>query len=59
MGSIDLADPKQVTGVCIKCQSCVRKCPHGAKYFTDEAFLSHIAMLEQNFTRPAENAVFV
>ena len=59
MGSIDMADPKQVTGVCIKCQSCVRKCPHGAKYFTDEAFLSHIAMLEQNFTRPAENAVFV
>ena len=54
-----MADPKQVTGVCIKCQSCVRKCPHGAKYFTDEAFLSHIAMLEQNFTRPAENAVFV
>lgn len=59
MGSIDAADPSQVTGVCIKCQSCVRSCPQGAKYFTDEAFLSHIAMLEQNFIRRAENRVFL
>ena len=59
MGSIDPANPAQVSGVCIKCQSCVRKCPQHAKYFADEAFLSHISMLEQNFTRPAENRIFV
>lgn len=59
MGSIDAADPAQVTGICIKCQACVRSCPHGAKYFEDAAFLSHIAMLEQNFTRRAENKLFL
>lgn len=59
MGSIDSADSTQVTGICIKCQSCVRKCPRKAKYFEDAAFLSHVAMLEQNFTRRADNCVFV
>ena len=46
------------TGVCIKCQACVRGCPEHAKYFDDAAFLSHVAMLEQNFTAPKENAFF-
>ena len=58
MGSIDRARPDQVTGVCIKCQSCVRGCPRQAKYFDDPEFLSHITMLEQNFQRPAENQLF-
>ena len=58
MGSIDRARPDQVTGVCIKCQSCVRGCPRQAKYFDDPEFLSHIKMLEQNFQRPAENQLF-
>lgn len=58
MGSIDPEAPFQVTGVCIKCQACVRGCPLGAKYFDDPAFLSHVAMLEQNYTAAKEN-VFV
>lgn len=58
MGSIDRARPDQVTGVCIKCQSCVRGCPRQAKFFDDPEFLSHITMLEQNFQRPAENQLF-
>lgn len=58
MGSIDRAHPDQVTGVCIKCQSCVRGCPRQAKFFDDPEFLSHIKMLEQNFQRPAENQLF-
>ncbi len=53
MGSID--DAVQVVGLCIKCQACVRKCPQHAKYFTDEDFLSHVRMLEQNYTARAEN----
>ena len=28
-------------------------------YFDDEAFLSHVAMLEQNYTRRAEMEVFI
>lgn len=59
MGSISREDPKEVPGICIKCQACVKKCPTNAKYFDDPAFLSHIAMLEQNYTRRAEAEIFV
>ncbi len=58
MRAIDPEDVLQVPGVCIKCHACVRKCPTGAKYFDDPAFLSHLAMLEQNFTAEKENELF-
>lgn len=59
MGSISAEDPLQVTGICIKCQACIKKCPVHAKYFDDPAFLSHVAMLEQNYTRRAEPETFL
>ena len=37
----------------------MRKCTRRAKYFDDPAFLSHVAMLEQNFTEPKKNEVFL
>lgn len=58
MGSIDKEDTARITGICIKCQSCVRNCPKHAKYFDDPAFLSHVAMLEQNFQEPKKNHIF-
>lgn len=58
MGSVDPADVCSVPGVCIKCQACVHICPENAKYFDDPAFLSHKAMLEQNYTEPKSNAWF-
>lgn len=59
VGSINRENPQEVPGICIKCQACVKKCPTNAKYFDDPAFLSHIAMLEQNYTRRAEAEIFV
>ncbi len=59
MGAIDPANVAEVPGTCIKCQSCVRKCTRGAKYFDDPAFLSHVAMLERNFQEPKENRLFI
>jgi len=59
MGAIDPADPLLVPGTCIKCQACVKVCRTGAKYFDDPAFLSHVAMLEANYTRRAEPAFFL
>lgn len=59
MGAIDPKNAANVPGTCIKCQRCVRKCTKGAKYFDDPAFLSHVAMLEQNFAQPKENEVFL
>ncbi|MBQ2996725.1 MAG: 4Fe-4S binding protein [Oscillibacter sp.] len=57
-GAINPENVAEVNGVCIKCQACVRKCTRKAKYFEDAAFLSHVAMLEQNFTDRKENALF-
>ncbi len=59
MGSIDREDPGKTTGICIKCHACVHKCPHKARSFTDAAFLSHRAMLEQNYQRPAESVLLI
>lgn len=59
MGAIDPADVFRVPGTCIKCQACVRQCARQAKYFADPAFLSHVAMLEQNFTARKENRTFL
>ena len=59
MGSISFEDFRTVESVCIKCHACVGRCPVGAKYFDDPAFLSHKAMLEENFQRRAESAVFL
>ncbi|MBR7150270.1 MAG: EFR1 family ferrodoxin [Oscillospiraceae bacterium] len=58
MGSISRENVADVTGVCIKCHSCVKNCPMGAKFFDDEAFLSHKAMLERDFMRRAEAEIF-
>ncbi len=58
MGSINREDPALVEGICIKCHACISKCPAGAKYFIDEDFLSHVRMLEKNFTARAENDFF-
>ena len=58
MGAIDPKDVTQVPGTCIKCQACIRKCTKQAKYFDDPAFLSHVAMLEANFTEPKENEIY-
>ncbi len=59
MGAIDPKNVAEVPGTCIKCQSCVRKCTHHAKYFDDPAFLSHVAMLEKNFQEPKEMETFL
>ncbi|MCI2106086.1 MAG: EFR1 family ferrodoxin [Intestinimonas sp.] len=59
MGSISEAAPQVVTGICIKCQACIKKCPTSAKYFDDAALLSHVAMLEKNYIRRTESEFFV
>lgn len=59
MGSISAENPQEVSGICIKCQSCIKKCPQDAKYFDDEAFLSHVKMLEENYTGRAKPETFI
>ena len=58
MASINPQDITDVSGICIKCHACVNGCPEGAKYFDDKAFLSHVVMLEQNFTDEKDNRFF-
>ena len=50
MGSISADNVADVSGICIKCQACVKFCPTHAKYFTDADFLSHVEMLENTYT---------
>ena len=59
MGAIDKNVASLITGTCIKCQACIKKCPNHAKYFDDPAFLSHVAMLEKNYTGRAEPEFFI
>ncbi len=59
MGSIDPSDVLHTAGICIKCHACILKCPKHARRMTDEAFLSHKEMLEKNYLRRAEPAVFL
>lgn len=59
MGSICEEDFTQLSGICIKCCACVKRCPHGAKYFTDESYLYHQHELEKNFARRAVPEWFV
>ena len=49
MSAIDRADFGAVTGTCIRCCACVKRCPNGAKSFTDATFLSHLHDLEVKY----------
>ncbi|MBN7772462.1 EFR1 family ferrodoxin [Clostridium aminobutyricum] len=59
MGAIAAENPSEIIGTCIKCHACIKKCEKKAKYFDDEAFLSHQLMLERDFTQRAEPELFI
>ncbi|MBO5339540.1 MAG: EFR1 family ferrodoxin [Oscillospiraceae bacterium] len=59
MGSIDPQNVASVTGICIKCCACVKRCPKGAKYYDDEGYLYHQHELEDVYARPAESKIFL
>lgn len=60
MGSIEITyKGPEFHGICIKCQSCIRRCPEQALTITDEDFLSHVEMLKNSYSRPAQNHFFL
>lgn len=60
LGSIDRQNPQNVSGICMKCCSCVKGCHLGSKYFDDEGFLFHKKDLEDKFaTKRARSEFFV
>lgn len=58
-GAINKENPSEIIGICIKCHACINKCPKKAKFFDDEAFLSHKLMLERDFKRRIEPELFI
>ena len=52
-------NPSKVEGICIKCCACEKKCPTGAKYYTDPGYLYHQHELEEGFARRAEPECFL
>ncbi|WP_283608014.1 EFR1 family ferrodoxin [Faecalispora anaeroviscerum] len=59
MGSISQENVHEYIGICIKCGACIKKCPQGAKYYTDEGYLYHQHELEEGLTRRAEPELFL
>jgi ferredoxin len=59
MGSVSRTAAAEITGICIKCGACVKKCPVRAKYYIEEGFLYHKRELEEGLTRRAEPEVFL
>ncbi|MBE6919059.1 MAG: ferredoxin [Ruminococcaceae bacterium] len=59
MGSISAHNVAEVAGICIKCCACVKGCPTGAKYFTDEGYLYHQHELEEMYARRGEVEMFL
>ena len=59
MGSIRADNVAEVAGICIKCCACVKGCPTGAKYFTDEGYLYHRHELEEMYARRGEVEMFL
>ena len=43
----------EVTGICIKCGACVKKCPTHTKHFDDPNYNYHKTELEKNYQRRA------
>lgn len=56
--SIDKDDFSKVSGICMKCCACVKKCPKGAKYFDDPGYIYHKEELEQVYGEPKKNEFF-
>ena len=54
MNSID-ANSFEVTGICIKCQACIKGCAKEARYFEQEDFLSHKKMLKECYNDRKES----
>lgn len=60
MGSISADDVRCLSGICIKCNACIKKCPTSARYFDDAGYLYHKAELEEMYgTQGAANKFFL
>lgn len=60
MNSIEKDDVSVVSGKCIKCCACIKKCPEQAKYFDDANYLYHQHDLEEMYTSVrAESKIFI
>lgn len=59
LGSIDFEDVRNVSGICMKCCACIKRCPKNAKYFDDEGYIYHKEELEEIYKRRAKSEIFI
>ena len=59
MGSIDVHNVRNYTGICIKCGACIKKCPKQARYYDDAGYLYHQHELEEGYARRAAIELFL
>ena len=54
MNSISYENVSKYTSICIKCCSCIKKCPRKARYFDDKGYIYHKLELESTYTDRAD-----
>ena len=59
MGSIDIDNVSRITGICVKCGACIKRCPVEAKYFDDPDYLFHKNDLEETFQERKDPEIFI
>lgn len=58
-GAIDRDDVSNVTGICMKCCACVKRCPENAKSFVDAGFIYHKEELEYKYGAYKKNKIYL
>jgi ferredoxin/flavodoxin len=59
MGSIDNKDVYNFNNICIKCGTCIKKCPSNARYYDNKDYLKHKHELEVEFCHRREPQLFI
>lgn len=57
--SIDYNNVSNVSGKCMKCCACIKKCPNNAKYFDDKGYVYHKEELEALYYKRKEPVYFL
>ena len=58
MGAIDFDNVREVPGICIKCNACVKGCPVDAKYFADPDYLFHRDDIVTRYQSPRKEPAY-
>ncbi|MGI6735833.1 MAG: ferredoxin [Anaerovoracaceae bacterium] len=59
LGSISRDNVREITGICMHCNACIKRCPKEARYYDDPGYLYHEHELEAMYQRRADISLFI